>query len=267
MAHRFCTFDHRGKVLEACVMVGRRSALSIARIPGVSLVIIGGVVAAGLTSACGARGPLDAPDYFGNQSADGGDEGSTSEGGNGDAAADAAADARPGDAGGDVSNPINCAVCVGQSCSNQILACVTSQSCLGTLQCVFSKCLTGGSVNTACAFGCAGEAGPQGLLDVLAVFQCITTSCGADCNSLLGGLGGGLGGIPGPHPAAAGSRADPASSSSASGSSALSPSAEDLVRIRATRQAAREAFASFPEMCGAIPSEPEAPQAPGRPGR
>jgi hypothetical protein len=36
------------------------------------------------------------------------------------------------------------------------------------------------------------------------------------------------------------------------------------VRIRATQQAAREAFARFPEMCGAIPSEPAAaPQAPG----
>ena len=214
-------------------MVGKRDASSIAKMAGMSCVPI---VPLMLVVACGARGPLDAPDLVYGASADGSDEGSTAEGGTG---ADAAGltDAKTStDAGGDVANPINCAVCVGQTCSNQLIACVTSQSCLGTLQCVFSKCLTGGSVNPVCAFGCSGEAGPQGLLDVLAVFQCITMSCGADCSSVIGGLGGGLGGgmaggkIPAPF---------------------QNPAAEARATA-ATRRAAREAFAGFPEMCAAV---------------
>ncbi len=218
-------------------MVGRRTARSIARMTGVAC------AAVLLCVACGARGPLDAPDYF-FANADGGDEGSTSEGGGGGADAAGIVDgSKKADASVDAANPINCAICVGQSCSNQIIACVTSQSCLGTLNCVFSKCLTGGSVNPVCAFGCAGEAGPQGLLEVLAVFQCITMSCGADCNSLIGGLGGGLGG---------GKMAAPHDTPSMNGSM------NGPMDARATRRAARDAFASFPEMCHAIPEDPAA---------
>lgn len=225
-------------------MKGKRSVLSIA----ISGAMVSGIVIT--TAACGARGPLDTPDYF-FANTDASDEASTAEGGSTDGASDAIAltDARANDSGVDAANPINCAVCVGQSCSNQIIACVTSQSCLGTLNCVFSKCLSGGSVNPVCAFGCAGEGGPTGLLDVLAVFQCITMSCGADCNSLIGGLGGGLGG------------------KMSSGNAGMLPAPADApARIddRAThpdqspaavRRAAREAFASFPEMCNAIPTD------------
>ena len=100
----------------------------------------------------------------------------------------------PKDSSVDANNPIDCALCVGQSCSNEIIGCVTSPACIGTLNCVFSNCLTGGSVSTTCALACAGEGGPQGLLDVLGIIQCVTTSCGPDCNSVLGGLGAGLGG-------------------------------------------------------------------------
>jgi len=199
-----------------------------------------------MSAACGARGPLDTPDYYFN-GLDGSDEASTDEGGSDtDGAADAAGhtDGRAPDAGADAANPIDCAVCVGQSCSNQIIACVTSQSCLGTLNCVFSKCLTGGSVNPVCAFGCAGEAGPSGLLDVLAVFQCITSSCGADCNSLIGGLGGGLDGIGG----SGGGGGGKGSMNGMSERAYQGPSDPASVR-----HSAREAFASFPEMCRAIP--------------
>ncbi len=211
-------------------MVGKRGALSIAMMAGMACVPVL------LCVACGARGPLDAPDYLYGAGADGSDEGSTAEGGNitdGAGLTDAKSST---DAGVDAANPINCAICVGQACSNQIIACVTSQSCIGTLQCVFSKCLSGGSVNPVCAFGCSGEAGPSGLLEVLAVFQCITMSCGADCNSVIGGLGGGLGGM-----MAGGKMQEPSA-----------PTPQAPMDARATRRAARAVFASFPEMCAAI---------------
>ncbi len=201
-------------------MVGKRGALSIAMMAGMACVPVL------LCVACGARGPLDAPDYLYGASADGSDEGSTAEGGDITDASGLLDGKTSTDAGVDAANPINCAICVGQACSNQIIACVTSQSCIGTLQCVFSKCLSGGSVNPVCAFGCSGEAGPSGLLEVLAVFQCITSSCGADCNSVIGGLGGGLGGG--------------------------MMTGNKIPDARATRRAARAVFASFPEMCAAL---------------
>jgi hypothetical protein len=168
----------------------RRSPRSLVAITGLPFLF---GIAAVVCVACGARGPLDVPDIV-YVTADAGDADDTADGsanGSQDGALDAIG---PKDAGGDVANPINCALCVGQSCSNQILACVTNQACLQTLNCVFGTCLKGGSVSPACALGCSGEAGPQGILDVLAILQCVTMSCGADCQSVLAGLGAGLGG-------------------------------------------------------------------------
>ena len=151
-------------------------------------------VAIGLV-ACGARGPLDVPEEI-FVVAESGADASDAEGAaptpDGSLAGDAIAPIK--DAGGDVASPINCAVCVGESCSNQILACATNQACLNALQCIFGQCLSSGQVNATCALGCSGDGGATAILDVLAILQCVTSACGPDCDSVLAGLGAGLGG-------------------------------------------------------------------------
>jgi hypothetical protein len=142
--------------------------------------------------ACGSRGPLDEPEFVDVTSDSGAPEGGTGDGGG--LGADASDGGMSVDASRDANTPIDCAVCIGQSCSNTILACVTSLSCLSTVQCVFGGCLSNGQVNPSCALGCTGDSGPSGLLDVLAILECVTQACGANCDSLLAGLGAGLGG-------------------------------------------------------------------------
>jgi hypothetical protein len=144
--------------------------------------------------ACGSRGPLDEPEYVPIEPDGGGASDATNMDALGATDATDAAMMTPVDAGRDANNPIDCAVCIGQSCSNQIIGCVTSAPCLNTLQCVFGQCLSSGQVNPTCALGCSGEGGASGILSVLAILECVTQSCGPDCDSLLAGLGSGLGG-------------------------------------------------------------------------
>ncbi len=145
----------------------------------------------GLVGACGSRGPLDAEEAL--------PAGGAADAQAADAAGDAAvlADATPdrGDArtdGGPVG-PIACGLCVAQGCGAPILACVQNPSCARTFQCVTTSCVSGGTLDPACLVRCA-SGDPGGALQILQIFQCLTTKCGPDCASILGLLGGGGGG-------------------------------------------------------------------------
>ena len=155
----------------------------------VTLVLAG--TAAGLFAACGSRSTLDGD---GSNAADAGDLDVAVTADAQDAAAadagidvnrDTGVDARPG-------TPIDCAICVAQSCGAPILACVTNPSCAATFQCVATTCLAGGKLDPACLIKCA-SGDPAGALQIFQIFQCLTTKCGPDCQSVLGLLGGGGG--------------------------------------------------------------------------
>lgn len=146
--------------------------------------------------ACGSRGPLDIEVIEIN-----GVDGATVDGAELDGAThDGSADSAPdvvSDGRADGGNPlVNCGQCLAQSCGQQVLACITDTNCRGVLQCVAQMCLGGGGtggLNPQCALGCAGGDFTK-LSGVIALFTCVTTKCGPDCASALGGLGGGGGG-------------------------------------------------------------------------
>lgn len=187
----------------AKTLLMRRELPSLPRLVfGASVVL--GVVTAGL-AGCGSRGPLDLDDPNGTGTgAKVPDAGSPS-----DSPPDAQVpvddasvppptpDAAPPKAdAGPIQTVIECGSCVAKSCGDKILACIASESCRGTFQCVASTCLASGSgVNIGCLLGCAGK-DPAGALAVLDVFTCLTATCGSDCGSILDLLGklGGLGG-------------------------------------------------------------------------
>jgi hypothetical protein len=103
------------------------------------------------------------------------------------------------------SGPIGaCATCIKDSCSMQVNDCVNDATCRAGVQCTLMKCLGGmgggggggggfGGIDPACALGCFGGDYTKALAAV-AVFQCVTSTCGSQCGSLLGGAGGGPGG-------------------------------------------------------------------------
>jgi hypothetical protein len=140
--------------------------------------------------ACGSRGPLDYEiiyDTADTSTVDVAPETSTT-----DAASDGRADG-PGDARPDLPPIVNCGACLIQSCGQQIFACIQSAGCREVFQCVTQRCLAGGAPDPQCLFQCA-QSDPQGGVEVLRIFTCVTQQCGEDCAGLLGGLGGGGGG-------------------------------------------------------------------------
>jgi hypothetical protein len=146
--------------------------------------------------ACGSRGPLDIDviEYVNDASAtvDGaGDDGAGDGANNGDGGASDG----PVDVGPEGNPLVNCGQCIAQSCGQQVLTCITDTTCRTTLQCVVQMCLGGGGggIDIQCALACGGG-DPANLAGILSVFTCITSKCGADCASALGGLGGGGGG-------------------------------------------------------------------------
>ncbi|HVH47100.1 MAG TPA: hypothetical protein VM925_32380 [Labilithrix sp.] len=137
--------------------------------------------------ACGSRSPLDTEATNVSTSDAAADEGRPS---SADATAPEAAKP-PVDAGRDATaSAISCGTCVLTTCGSKILGCLQSEPCRAVFQCVTTTCLaSGGDVDPICLFQCAKD-DPAGALGVLAVFDCITKDCGADCGALLGGLGG-----------------------------------------------------------------------------
>jgi hypothetical protein len=147
--------------------------------------------------ACGSRGPLDidivAPDASAGTGIDAAAD-VTSQ----DAPSEAAAETGGGRDGAipfDSGIPaINCVVCIGQTCGNQLGQCALDTGCRTVLQCVITTCAGGGTggVDPQCVLNC-GQSDPNALVQVFQILQCIVQSCGADCASVLSGLGGGGG--------------------------------------------------------------------------
>jgi hypothetical protein len=148
-----------------------------------------GLVGAVSVGACGSRGPLDG-------------EGPLSDGA--DAAVDARPEAGPGrDAAPEGGSILGCGTCLFSQCTSGLTQCVTDAGCRATFQCAVTSCLAGGSPSTACLLQCA-SGDPQGALKIFQILQCVTATCGGDCNPLLSGLLGGLGGLGGAGGAGAG---------------------------------------------------------------
>lgn len=84
---------------------------------------------------------------------------------------------------------IGCPVCLFQSCSQEISACLGNTACQQALSCVAQKCLTGGTVNPVCAITCAGG-NVAALQQIITTFTCVMKNCGADCTQALGNAGG-----------------------------------------------------------------------------
>ena len=156
-----------------------------ALVPGVLLV------------ACGARGPLDIT-VIEEAPGDGGSDGALVEasvdasdaGDGGESARDAEEQEAAGFDGGPL---VNCATCVGESCGQQLITCVTDTNCLNALQCVATTCIgSGGLPDPTCIETCT-NGDSTALGDLIGAFTCILTSCGSSCTSVLGGLGGGGG--------------------------------------------------------------------------
>jgi hypothetical protein len=138
-----------------------------------------------LVVACGARGPLDIVVV-------------QEQGDAGEAAPDAPVGEPDVSLGGgppgfDAGGLINCGECLVQKCGPQFLACIISTPCRTTLQCAATTCLAGGMPDPLCVAQCAN--GDQQLLIQLgALFLCVSDGCGKQCTNALGGLGGGTGG-------------------------------------------------------------------------
>jgi hypothetical protein len=141
-----------------------------------------------LAVACGARGPLDISGENNNNNSF--VDASTLDGHGGDGAQgqdtstpeDAAPDSPP--------NPIQCATCVATKCGMQVQGCITSTSCRTILQCVIQKCVSmGKGSDPTCLAGCAGG-DPSGVLQAVAVVECITMQCGPACLGVIPGTGG-----------------------------------------------------------------------------
>lgn len=169
-------------------------------------VLLGATALAVVFSACGSRGPLDAdPPREDDAAVDVEAPDASSEATTRDATADAPVDARRD------ASILGCGICVVQDCQAPITACIQSAPCQRAFQCVLTTCLAGGGgLDTGCLLQC-GAQDLQGALQILAVFQCLTGTCGDVCGELLGGIpglpGGGGGGPPPPRPDAGRARA------------------------------------------------------------
>jgi len=152
-----------------------------------------------LAVACGSRGPLDFevikeyPDASVSVDAMADVPGETIDVAARDVLADVI-DATPEAMGPDVGPIPACVQCIGQSCGQQLLTCLTATACRTALQCVVQMCLAGGGTpDLNCIGGCTGS-DPATQSQVLMVFGCIVGTCGAQCAGALGGLGGAGGG-------------------------------------------------------------------------
>jgi hypothetical protein len=155
-----------------------------------AILFASGFAASTAVGACGSRGPLDieiveateadaAIDVDATPSIDASDAAPDAH----DAAADAPHEATVAD----------CARCLSQQCGSVLVSCLQSVPCRTTLQCVAQQCIAGGGTpSPTCLIDCAPD--PKGIGGVLAIFQCVTQKCGADCTSIVGALGGGGGG-------------------------------------------------------------------------
>lgn len=153
------------------------------------VVALAGVALAG--QGCGARGPLDDTPY---------DSGADVAIAVVDAAPDgadpAAVDAAP-------PGVVECGQCLLGECGGATLACVQSEGCRATVQCIATTCASSGSPDLSCILRCA--ASNDGVAPALGLFQCVTDTCGADCTAVIGSLlGGGGGGGTGPRDAGRG---------------------------------------------------------------
>lgn len=209
--------------------------------PAGSVSLRSGIVCAGLAlalvtmGACGSRGPLDADPPP--------DAGTPDSGVVDDAAPDVGPPdtAAPIDAGRESGGTIlECGSCLFSECSDKVLACVQDTKCRTIFQCVVTDCLAGGgSPSPACMLGCA-NGDISGGLKILAIFTCVTGTCGPDCGSLLGGLLGGLGGGGG---------------SSGGGSSGAAPPAGDAGKSARSLPPIVKAFSHWPELCGPLEAD------------
>jgi hypothetical protein len=155
----------------------------------------------GLVVACGIRGPLDV-DPAGGADDDDDDGGATSspEASTGTAESDAAAEAAAppiADAGREAEaaapGPLQCAGCLLGSCGEGVIACLTDQACRDTFQCVVTDCLAGGGgLDFQCVTGCVSDL--DTAVELFAIVQCVTGTCGTNCGGVLPG---GFPGLPG----------------------------------------------------------------------
>jgi hypothetical protein len=157
------------------------------------------LLTASLVAACGARGPLD--DTGPLDGATTADVGTVDDATTADAAPETPDAPAPPvkDAAPEAGSIIGCGTCLIGQCSQGILACAQDAACAKTFQCVVTTCLSSGTPDPACLFKCA-SGDLSGALKLFTIFQCVTGKCGADCNSVLGGLlggGGGGGGVGG----------------------------------------------------------------------
>jgi hypothetical protein len=147
-----------------------------------------GLVAFIPLAACGSRGPLDVEIV----------EATEADAAVVDAVVAPAVDASdaaqahdaPIDAGHEATL-VDCGQCLSQKCGAVFIECIQSAPCRATFQCVAQKCVSGGTPDPSCITKCAND--PKSIGTVLAVITCVTSKCGPDCTSVLGGLGG-LGG-------------------------------------------------------------------------
>lgn len=157
-------------------------------------VAISSIVAVGVIApACGGRGPLEDTVVIVDTTPDAAVPDAAPEAAPiVDASADVGPVQKPVDAGSD-GGIIECGACLLGQCGQTILACVQNTSCRTIFQCVLTTCTSsGGGLDTACLLGCAtGDL--SGITQIFGVYQCLTATCGGDCNGVLGSLGG-LGG-------------------------------------------------------------------------
>lgn len=139
------------------------------------------VASASMSTACGARGPLDADPLPV-------DSGSVVDA----AAADVeAAQPAPADAGQSEPSLLACGDCLASQCSSSILACIQEPACRDSFLCVAQDCLASGSFDLGCMTKCA-SGDTSGLLQMLDIYQCVTSTCDPDCGTFLEGALGAL---------------------------------------------------------------------------
>ncbi len=203
------------------------------------------VACVSLAGACGSRGPLDDDPVVDASVADvqSADVAAV------DAEPPTTIDAsKPADAGRESGTILDCGICLVGECSPAILACIQSPGCINTFQCVVTDCLAGGGgggaggVNPLCLFKCA-QGDPQGALQVLQIFQCVTGECGSDCGAVLGGLLGG--GLPGGGGGGGGGGFPGGGTKKDGGKNLMSPAQQSFAR----------AFSAWPELCGPLLDE------------
>lgn len=107
------------------------------------------------------------------------------------------------------SGPVGeCTGCLADKCAKSINACYNNPNCLQGIQCAVQKCFAGGlpvggggatgGQDFGCLLACFNN-DVQAAFGAIQMFQCITSTCGAQCGGGILGDGGGfpLGGLGG----------------------------------------------------------------------